>query len=419
MKTALWIARRFSFARKRFRIINVISAISLAGIIVGVSTLLIVMSVLNGFQRLAYDMFTTIEGEVQLVSRTGSQGVAVSDSLLQSLAAVEGVAAAEPFAEGEAIMSAGDGGKSELVMIRGLSRGAQRELMRRTSSVRPFFSEETVSAGDLLAGRLGLSPFSEVRLFSPELISVGLEMLSEPYMLAALRIPETKVSSTFTLQKLFDDRYVLAPNEFARKVLLLGGQSYTGIDIRAEKGVSGRKLLRRLEAKIAGTPFAQSCTLRSLEKKYGDIFAVMQLEKWASFSVLMLVVLVAALSLTGSLAMTAIDKQKELFYLRCLGLERPQFMGIFLIQGTMTGLAGTAIGSLAAWGICRLQELYGIVRLPSQSAFIIQSYPVSMNAADFLAVGLTAVALSVLVSIYPARKAAAIAVSHSLDKKTN
>lgn len=418
MKTALWIARRFSFARKRFRVINVISAISLAGIIVGVSTLLIVMSVLNGFQKLAYDMFTTIEGEVQLVSRSGGQGVRVSDSLLQALASVEGVAAAEPFAEGEAIMSPGEG-KSELVMIRGLSSGAQRELMRRTSSVRPFFSEETVSVGDLLAGRMELSPFSEVRLFSPELIGVGLELLSEPYMLAALRIPETKVSSTFTLQKLFDDRYVLAPNEFARKVLLLGGRSYTGIDIRAEKGVSGRKLLRRLEAKIAGTPLARSSTLRPLEKKYGDIFAVMELEKWASFSVLMLVVLVAALSLTGSLAMTAIDKQKELFYLRCLGLERPQFMGIFLIQGAMTGLAGTAIGSLAAWGVCRLQELYGIVRLPSQSAFIIRSYPVSMNAADFLAVGLTAVALSLLVSIYPARKAAAIAVSHSLDKKAN
>jgi len=417
MKTALWIARRFSFARKRFRIINVISAISLAGIIVGVSTLLIVMSVLNGFQKLAYDMFTTIEGEVQLVSRSDG-GISVSDSLLQALASVEGVAAAEPFAEGEAIMSSG-GGKSELVMIRGLSGEGQRELMRRTSAIKPFFSGETVSAGDLLAGRLELSPFSEVRLFSPELISVGLELLSEPYMLAALRIPETKVSSTFSLQKLFDDRYVLAPNEFARKVLLLGGDRYSGIDIRAEKGVSGRKLMKRLEARIAGTPLGRSCTLRPLEKKYGDIFAVMELEKWASFSVLMLVVLVAALSLTGSLAMTAIDKQKELFYLRCLGLERPQFMGIFLIQGTMTGIAGTAAGSLLAWIVCRLQEAYGLVRLPSQSAFVIQSYPVSMHASDFFAVGLTAVALSFLVSLYPARKAAAIAVNHSLDSKAN
>ncbi len=72
----------------------------------------------------------------------------------------------------------------------------------------------------------------------------------------------------------------------------------------------------------------------------------MQLEKWVSFSVLMLIILVAALSLTGALAMTAIDKQRELFYLRCLGMEKPQFMAIFIIQGGMTGITGTAAGTI-------------------------------------------------------------------------
>lgn len=416
MKTAFWIARRFSFARKRFRIINVISAISLAGIIVGVSTLLIVMSVLNGFQKLALDMFTTLEGPVQLVSRNGDP-IEVSDSLLASIASVRGVASAEPFAEGEAIMSGGE--KSELVMIRGLSATAHRELMRKTGTVQPYFSGETVSSGILLAERMKLSHFHEIKLFSPELITLGLEMLSEPYMLAALKIPETKVSSRFTLQKIFDDRYVLAPNNFARNVLLLGGSSYSGIDIRAEAGVSGPELKKRLDRWLLASPLRKSSTLRTLESKYGDIFAVMELEKWASFSVLMLVVLVAALSLTGSLAMTAIDKQKELFYLRCLGLEKPQFMEIFLIQGGMTGIGGTAAGTALAWIVCRLQEAYGLVELPSKSAFIIEAYPVSMKTTDFLAVGATAIALSFLVSLYPARKAASIAGNHSLETKTN
>jgi len=116
MKTAFWIARRFSFARKRFRIINVISAISLAGIIVGVSTLLIVMSVLNGFQKLALDMFTTLEGPVQLVSHNGDS-IEVSDSLLATISSVRGVVSAEPFAEGEAIMSGGE--KAKLARLGG------------------------------------------------------------------------------------------------------------------------------------------------------------------------------------------------------------------------------------------------------------------------------------------------------------
>jgi len=416
MNTTFWIARRFSFARKRFRVINVISAISLAGIVTGVSTLLIVMSVLNGFQKLAYDMFTTIEGQVQLVSRYGGS-MAVDDRLLDDIVSIDGVATAEPFSEGEAIVS---GNKSnELVIIRGMSDNAQRELMRKTGTSQPYFSNESASAGELLATRMQLAPFSEVKLFSPELIGAGLGMLSEPYMLAALEIPKTKVSSIFSLQRLFDDRYMLSSNEFARRVLLIGKDRCTGIDIRAEEGISPSLLLKRLDSWLYASNRKDSYLLRPLESKYHDIFAVMELEKWASFSVLMLVVLVAALSLTGSLAMTAIDKQKELFYLRCLGLEKPQFISIFLIQGGMTGIVGTAIGSLIAWLVCRMQELYGFVELPSKSAFIINAYPVSMKAGDFLVVGLTAIVLTFLVSLYPAGKASSIAMSHSLDSKTN
>ena len=133
----------------------------------------------------------------------------------------------------------------------------------------------------------------------------------------------------------------------------------------------------------------------------------------------MLIILVAALSLTGALAMTAIDKQRELFYLRCLGLEKPQFMSIFIIQGGMTGLAGTAAGISIAGTICKLQELYGIVQLPSKSAFIISAYPVSMHLDDFIIVAITGVMLCLAVSLYPARKAALIATANSLDQKTN
>jgi len=79
MKTGLWIAKRYSFARKRFRVINIISAISLFGIILGVSTLLVVMSVLNGFQKLARDLFVTVDSPVQIVP-VGSRSMVVSDS---------------------------------------------------------------------------------------------------------------------------------------------------------------------------------------------------------------------------------------------------------------------------------------------------------------------------------------------------
>jgi lipoprotein-releasing system permease protein len=416
MKTGLWIARRFSFARKRFRIINVISAISLAGIVIGVSTLLVVMSVLNGFQKLARDIFITIDSPAQLVPLKG-RSLTVSDSLLNSLRAIEGVGAAEPFAEGEAIMATRD--KSELVMVKGLSDAAHRRLMHETHASHPYFTDETISAGELLADRTDLYAFRKVKIFSSELISFGLESLSEPYMMPVLSIPETTISSVFSLQKIFDDRYVLTTDRFAQKILLLGSGMYSGIDIRGTQSGSNDAFISTLRAWLARSPLKESCKIRSLEEKYHNIFAVMKLEKWVTFGVLMLIILVASLSLTGALAMTAIDKQRELFYLRCLGLEKPQFMSIFIIQGGMTGLFGTAAGAVIAWSICTLQEQFGIVKLPSRSAFIIDAYPVSMQPIDFIVVSITAVLLCLAVSLYPARKAAQIATSHSLDLKTN
>lgn len=416
MKTGLWIAQRFSFARKRFRVINIISAISLAGIVIGVSTLLVVMSVLNGFQKLARDLFITIDSPAQLVPFEG-RTMKISENLLQSIRSIEGVGSAEPFAEGEAILATRE--KSELVVVKGISDAAQRRLMRQTHTLRPFFTPETIAVGELLAFRTNLYPYREVKIFSPELISLGLESLSEPYLIPMLGIPETSVTSLFSLQKLFDDRYVLTSGLFARKILLMGSAEYSGIDIRGKEGVSGDAFSENLRKWLAQSPLKASFRVRTLDEKYSNIFAVMQLEKWVSFSVLMLIILVAALSLTGALAMTAIDKQRELFYLRCLGMEKPQFMAIFIIQGGMTGIAGTAAGTVIAWSLCKLQELYGFVQLPSKSAFIIQAYPVNMQTGDFIAVSIMAILLCFLVSLYPARKAALIARSRSLDLKTN
>ncbi|NTU58720.1 MAG: ABC transporter permease [Chlorobiaceae bacterium] len=414
MKTGFWIAGRYSFARKRFRVINIISGISLGGIIIGVSTLLVVMSVLNGFQKLARDLFVTIESPVQLVAAQG-RSMMVSDSLLASIRKIDGVGWAQPFAEGQAILTTS--GRSELVVVKGLTDAGHERLRKETRHNEPYFSESTVSVGTVLASRLGLYPERQVRLFSPELISVGLQSLSEPYLLPALSMSDTGIGSLFSLQKIFDDRYVLTPVSMAQNILLLDEGRYSGIDIHARKGESDEGLERNLRKWVATNHLEGQFQVRTLQEKRRDMFAVMQLEKWSSFSVLMLVIMVALLSLAGSLAMTVIDKRRELFYLRCLGMERPQFMTIFIVEGALTGLVGTATGSVVAWCICRAQELYGFVQLPSKSAFIISAYPVSMKTLDFLVVGVSTVLLCLLVSLYPAGKAATIATSKSLDSK--
>ena len=412
-----WIAQRYSFARKRFRVINIISAISLTGIILGVSTLLVVMSVLNGFQQVARDLFTTIESPAQVLPARGKD-MKVPDSLLARISRISGVESAEPFAEGAAILSGKE--KSELVMVKGITGNAHKRLLRQTEKSSPYFESGSVSVGDMLAHKAGLAPEDRVKIFSPDLISLGLQSLSQPYLLPALTFPVVTVESLFSLQRIFNDHYVLMSRELARKILLQQENLYSGIDVRGSNTRSAHAaLVRNLRSWIQENNLENTYVIRPLEEKYKDIFGVMAIEKWVSFSVLMLVIIVAAMSLTGSLTMTAIDKRRELFYLRCLGLEKPQFLMIFIMEGGMIGLAGTAAGTAIAWAICFVQEKFGIVELPSKSAFIIDAYPVSMQASDFLIVAVTTVAVSLLVSLYPAFKAAAIASSKSLSDKAD
>ena len=409
----LWIALRYSFARKRFRVINIISAISLSGIILGVSTLLVVMSVLNGFQQIAWDLFVTVESPAQVLPAEGKH-MKVPDSLLVQIGEIEGVVSTEPFAEGSAILSGKE--NSELVMVKGISRNAHERLMKQTDREVSYFSMETVSVGEVLAYKAKLAPAAEVKIFSPELIALGLQSLTQPYLLPALTFPVVQVESVFSLQRIFNDHYVLTSREMARRILLQEEDLYSGIDVRgSDDRATHAVLVRNLRSWVQEKGLEGSYVIRPLEEKYRDIFGVMEIEKWVSFSVLMLVIVVAALSLTGSLTMTAIDKRQELFYLRCLGLEKPQFIMIFIMEGGMIGFAGTVVGAAVAWVICLVQKTFGLIELPSKSAFIIEAYPVSMQTSDFVVVSGTTIAVSLLVSLYPAIKAAGIAGSKSLS----
>ncbi|MBC8044107.1 MAG: FtsX-like permease family protein, partial [Rhizobacter sp.] len=120
------------------------------------------------------------------------------------------------------------------------------------------------------------------------------------------------------------------------------------------------------------------------------------------------IVVVASLSLVGSLTMTAIEKKRELYFLHCIGLGTAALQRIFLFEGLLIASIGIALGLTLGAGICWAQQTFGLVKLYGSEAFIISAYPVTMNAADFLYVALATAIVSFIASLYPARKAAVI-----------
>jgi len=148
-------------------------------------------------------------------------------------------------------------------------------------------------------------------------------------------------------------------------------------------------------------------------QKNRRLLSAMRLEKITAFAVLALIVLVAVLNILSSLAMTVIEKKKEVAILKALGATRGRIQGLFVLQGMLIGLSGTGVGVLAGVGACKILARYPVVTLP-QDVFYQLTLPVRMEPLDILLVASAALLLSLLATLYPAWKAARVLPAETL-----
>lgn len=404
-KTSFLIARRFIFSAKKVKIINLITGISILGVIVGVMTLTVVMSVLNGFQDLARQLFLTIDSDVQLIAAKGNS-VEVPDSLLNQVSRMNGVASAYRFVEGKTVFISDK--NSGVIVLKGIDPAAYTALspMLRLEG-RPLKDREA-AVGAALAERFQLFDGSDVRLLGPKLIEQGLAAIENPLALKMPEAPTFKVTNLFTTHRIYDEGYVLTTIGKAQSVFQLAPGRVTGIDIRVA-GVTDEEMKFRLQEWVKSKSLEKTYAVTSLSDKYRELFRVMQMEKWGSFAVLMLVVIVASLSLIGSLTMTAIEKKRDLYFLRCIGMTEKELRRIFLFESALVAGIGTVVGVLLGYGLCWAQLNYGIVKLPGAGAFIIDSYPVKIVWSDYISVAVGTMVVCLLAGFYPAKKATLMA----------
>jgi len=136
-----------------------------------------------------------------------------------------------------------------------------------------------------------------------------------------------------------------------------------------------------------------------------NLFSWMQLEKYAMFIVLSLIVAVAAFNIISTLIMVVIEKRKDIGILKSMGSTNPSIMRIFMFEGLVVGAVGIALGSAFGYALCWIQRSFNIISLPAEIYFI-SSLPVDMRPLDFILVAFAAMALTFLATVYPARRAA-------------
>ena len=396
------IAFRYLRPRRKEGFISVIAGFSFLGILLGVATLIIVMAVMNGFRTELLNKVLGFNGHVMVYSTTGAP---IPDFLqrAEKLASTDGIVRAMPFTEGQAMASSQR--TSSGVLVRGLN-GAQLAKLpsvvndKLRGSLGGFDEGTGVAIGYRLAWKHGLSIGDTITLVSPE----GPATIFG----SAPQIRSYPIVATFEIgMSEYDGSVIYMPMTQAQEFF---GQEdgASAIEVMVEQPDKIDDYIPALKAQ-AGEDL-QFVTWKTSNKTFFD---ALQVERNVMFLILTLIILVAALNIISGLIMLVKDKGKDIAILRTMGATSGSIQRIFFMTGAAIGVAGTLAGIVLGVIIClNIENIrQGLSWLSGKELFSPELYylsrmPAEMNVGETVMIGLMALGLAFLATIYPARRAA-------------
>jgi len=398
------VAGRYLRARKGERFVSIIAIFSLVGIALGVATLIVVASVMTGFQTEVVSRVLAANGHVVLQAYAGEKIEGYAE-LSADIAAVPGVLAATPVLDGQVLITGERGGGTG-----GLLRGITEDDLRRlrqvsdnivAGSLDAFRGDDAIAVGAGLATMFRLAPGSRITLVSPQGAATAFGTIP--------RVRAYRVAAVFDAGlATFNNSVVFLPMP-AAQVFLQAGDTVSGIELRVENPQQARTMVDRIRPLVAG----RQLLLRDWTRANDQIVAVLQIQKNTMFIVLGMIILVAAFNVISSLIMLVKDKRRDIAVLRTLGASSGSMLRIFIMCGAFVGVAGTllgtALGVTVCWNLVAIQHfIEGMTggQVFDSSVFMLTALPDQVHWPSVAQVVGLALALSLLATLYPSWKAA-------------
>ena len=396
MTPAIFVARRY-LRSKRHKFFSLSTTIAIGGIFVGVSALLITLSIMNGFQN---ELRRRILGGTphMVVKRYFSEPLENYREIMEKTAKFPFVQAQAPFIIAKSLI------RHKKYVDGVVIRGVDQELEKGVTGINRkmvdgiFDLSGGCVMGVEIAHNLNAAVGDTIVVTSPYIDQYGLMPRARKLIL----------NGVFDLGMYDYNATVLYMNIKDVQVLFDLGNAVSGVELKVADVYKTTQYSRVVEKEL-GYPYQVQDWIETNR----SVFAALKLEKVVTFIVLTLIILVAGFNIVGTLINIVKKKTKEIGILRSFGFTTRQIMNIFLYQGALMGIVGTLCGIVFSFVACLLLNQYRFINLPGDVYFI-ETLPVEMSAIDFILVAVAAILVSFIATIYPARKAATLVTVEAL-----
>ena len=391
-----FIARRYLFARKSHNVINIISAISAAGMAVGTAALIIILSVYNGFDSMVKSMLSNVEPDLMVTPAQGKVFVPEGDAYdwlydRQSVASIctvlqENVFISYSGQQGVAIAKGVDSIYEEESPLRDHMRSGDFILQRGDVPL------ACVGAG--LAYDMGINPrfVSPMQIYYPS--RTGTISMSNPA--ASLQSAKVYPSGVFSINNEIDNKLFLVPIGVMRELLEYTDE-VSAVEIRMVEGTP-RTEVERVKKELSSR-LGDGFEVKDRFQQNESLYKMMRYEKISIYLILIFIIIIIAFNIFGSLSMLIIEKKGDIGTFMSMGAPPGMVRRIFVLEGWMISLLGMSCGLVAGIVFALLQQHFGFIKMPGN--FIVQAYPVILSWSDILITAAGVAVIGYVIALLP------------------
>ena len=401
MKYETFIAKRYLVSKHKINFITIISIISILGITIGVASLIVVLSVFNGFGSLVTSFLVNFDPHIRIEIISGDSKK-IEANVEKELNNTKEVKYYSKYVNGKVL--AYQSHLTQIVNLKGIEEKNDKSIYNIKASI--VLGKFDLSVKDGIPGIvLGLPLADHLQSIVGDTLTLISPAGIEKYI-TQYSMPKTE---KFVIRGIYisnnneyDASYIFTNLSTAQK--LLGyNKNIQGFDVMLNDINQAESVKKKLESGLNKNTYS----INTWYDFHKDLYSVMQIERWTAYIILSLIIAVATFNILGSLSMSVIEKQRDIGILRSMGVGEKSILKIFMYEGLLIGIVGTLGGVILGYFICWLQLHFNIYPLdPTQ--YKIDSLPLQIRISDFFFITGASMLLTYLASLIPAKRAAKV-----------